>query len=102
MAPRTSGISRRDFLGTLTAVANVGYTAVELAGYGDMTATQLRAGGRAERWLGSGELVRRRFAIESGPMLDLERAESPYAWAVRRGLRWLQDRFADRTRRCSP
>jgi len=32
----------RDFLGTLKAVAGVGYKAVELAGYGDLSAAQLR------------------------------------------------------------
>jgi sugar phosphate isomerase/epimerase len=32
----------RDYLGTLKAVAGVGYKAVELAGYGDMTAAELR------------------------------------------------------------
>lgn len=32
----------RDYLGTLKAVAGIGYKAVELAGYGDMTALHLR------------------------------------------------------------
>jgi sugar phosphate isomerase/epimerase len=35
--------SAKDFVGTLAAVAEIGYGAVELAGYGGMTATQLRA-----------------------------------------------------------
>ena len=53
----------------------------------------LGTAGRCWTLVRIGERVLCRFAIESAPMLDLQRAESPYGWAVRRGFRWLQDRF---------